>query len=39
MIMVDKITTSPLHKVGGVIGHAGEDVMTDVDAALAVFGS
>jgi mRNA interferase MazF len=37
MIMVDKITTAPVGKVGTVIGQANSDLMKEVDAALTAF--
>ncbi len=37
LVMIDKITTTPVRKVGSVIGTADAELMFEVDRALAVF--
>jgi len=36
-IMLDKTTTIPREKIGGVIGKAGDAIMQEVDRCLALF--
>ena len=35
--MLDRITTAPRQKIGGIIGRAGDATMVEVNRALAVF--